>query len=157
MYNGVKALIEAEKSLPDSPDLNRYCGKDIPKWIPENHSLLKKCLTPDVWNALKNKKDSFGCTLGHVINSGVQNEDSGIGVYAGGPETYTVFAPLMDKIIESYHGLKTTDNHTSDWDVSKLSFPSALDDSYCVSTRIRVARNLAGYPFGTFITPQQRA
>ena len=71
MYNGVKALIEAEKSLPDSPDLNRYCGKDVPKWKPENHSLLKKCLTPDVWNALKNKKDSFGCTLGHVMNSGV--------------------------------------------------------------------------------------
>ena len=71
MYNGVKALIEAEKSLPDSPDLKRYCGKDVPKWKPENLSLLKKCLTPDVWNALKNKKDSFGCTLGHVMNSGV--------------------------------------------------------------------------------------
>ena len=45
--------------------------------------------------------------------------DSGIGVYAGGPETYTKFAPLMDKviiflinqIIEEYHGLKPTDNH----------------------------------------------
>ena len=109
----------------------------------EKTNLLKKCLTADVWNALKDKKDSFGCTLGHVMNSGVKNEDSGIGVYAGGPETYTVFAPLMDKIIESYHGLKTTDNHTSDWDVSKLTF-TPLDDRYCVSTRIRVARNLEG-------------
>ena len=147
MYNGVKALIEAEKSIPDSPDLHRYTGKDIPNWKPDNKSLLKKCLTPDVWKALKDKKDSFGCTLGHIINSGVKNEDSGIGVYAGGPETYTVFAPLMDKvyifflkfkIIESYHGLKTTDNHTSDWDVSKLSFPEPLDDSFCVSTSIRL-------------------
>jgi len=153
MYNGVKALIEAEKAIPDSPDAYRYTGSSIPNWKPINKSLLRKCLTPDVWDKLKEKKDSFGCTLGHIINSGVKNEDSGVGVYAGGPETYTVFAPLMDKIIESYHGLKTTDNHTSDWDVSKLTFPP-LDDKYCVSTRIRVARNLDGLPFGTFITPE---
>ena len=98
MYNGVKALIDAEKSIPDSPDQHRYTGDEIPKWKPENKSLLRKCLTPDVWTALKDKKDSFGCTLGHIINSGVKNEDSGIGVYAGGPETYTAFAPLMDKV-----------------------------------------------------------
>jgi arginine kinase len=84
----------------------------------------------------------------------VKNEDSGIGAYAGGPETYTLFAPLMDKIIFEYHGLKTTDNHTSDWDVAKLTFPDVLDNSYCVSTRIRVARNLDGIPFGTFVTPE---
>jgi len=154
MYNGVKALIDAEKSIPDSPDLYRYTGTTIPKWKSENKSLLKKCLTSDVWDNLKDKKDSFGCTIGHIINSGVKNEDSGVGVYAGGPETYTVFAPLMDKIIECYHGLKPTDNHKSDWDVSKLNMPEPLEDKYCVSTRIRVARNLAGLPFGTFITPE---
>ena len=76
-----------------------------------------------MWKDLKDKKDSFGCTLGHIMNSGVKNEDSGVGVYAGGPETYTDFSPLMDKIIEAYHGLKPTDNHSSDWDVSKLTFP----------------------------------
>jgi hypothetical protein len=91
--------------------------------------------------------------LGHIINSGTKNEDSGIGVYAGGPETYTVFGQLLDKIIFEYHGLKTTDNHVSDWDVSKLTFPP-LEDRFCVSTRIRVARNLEGYPFGTFISPE---
>ena len=55
-------------------------------------------MTQDVWDKLKDTKDSFGCTLGHIINSGVRNEDSSIGVYAGGPETYTVFAPLLDKV-----------------------------------------------------------
>ena len=45
MYNGVKALIDAEKSIPDSPNQFRYTGSDIPKWKGENKSLLKKCLT----------------------------------------------------------------------------------------------------------------
>ena len=104
--------------------------------------------------ALQDNKDSFGCTLGDIINSGVKNEDSVIGVYAGSPETYTVFAPLMYKIIESFHGFKPNDNHSSDWDVSKLSFPEPLDDNYCIITRISLARNLEGYPFCTFITSE---
>jgi len=100
-----------------------YQGDKIPVWADNNKSLLRKCLTEDVWNELKDKKDSNGCTLGHIINSGVKNQDSGIGVYAGGPETYSVFAPLLDKIIESYHGHKKDAVHKKDWDVSKLSFP----------------------------------
>ena len=58
---------------------------------------MSKCLTESVWNELKDKKDKFGCTLGHIINSGVVNLDSGIGVYAGSEESYTIFAPLFDK------------------------------------------------------------
>ena len=38
-----------------------------------------------------------------AIRSGVDNFDSGIGVYAGDEEVYTVFAPLLDRVIESYH------------------------------------------------------
>ncbi len=38
-----------------------------------------------------------------TIRSGSDNFDSGIGVYAGDDEVYTVFAPLLDRVIESYH------------------------------------------------------
>ncbi len=38
-----------------------------------------------------------------AIRSGVDNFDSGIGVYAGDEEVYTVFAPLLDRVIETYH------------------------------------------------------
>lgn len=86
-----------------------------------------------------------------MINSGVVNLDSGIGVYAGSEETYTVFAPLLDKIISDYHGHGPDAKHESDWDVSKLKF-EPLDDAFCRSTRIRVARNMKGYPLGTFIS-----
>lgn len=143
-------------SSGNSMDEFAYAGKTIPEWKDNNHSLLKKCLTQDVWDKLKDTKDSNGCTLGHIINSGVVNQDSSIGVYAGSGETYTVFAPLLDKIIEEYHGHKPTDNHKSNWNVADLDFQANLDDAYCVSTRIRVARNLKDFPFGTFISTQQR-
>jgi hypothetical protein len=45
MYKGVKALIDAEKSIPDDPNQHRYMGTEIPKWKPGTKSLLKKCLT----------------------------------------------------------------------------------------------------------------
>ena len=39
-----------------------------------------------------------------VIQSGVENLDSGIGLYAPDAEAYVVFALLFDPIIEEYHG-----------------------------------------------------
>ena len=41
--------------------------------------------------------------LQDAIRSGVDNFDSGIGVYAGDEEVYTVFAPLLDRVMEAYH------------------------------------------------------
>ena len=70
-------------------------------------------------------------------------------------EKKAAFAPLMDKIIEDYHGHKPTDKHISDWDDTKCNF-EALEDKYCVSTRIRFARNLADFPLGTKISKDQR-
>lgn len=153
MYNGVREMIEAEKQL--EKEFYAYTGSTLPDWGDKCNSALKRCLTQDIWDQLKDVKDSFGCTLGHVINSGVKNLDSGIGVYAGSAETYTVFSPFFDKIISEYHHHAPDAKHKSDWDVSKLTF-EPLDDRFCVSTRIRVARNLDGYPLGTFISTAQR-
>ena len=38
-----------------------------------------------------------------LIQSGVDNLDSGIGVYAGDESTYSLFAPLLDPILHEYH------------------------------------------------------
>jgi len=54
MYNGVKAMIEAEKALPDI----HATSLDKRPTFPENcKSLLKKHLTEDIWNRLKDVKD----------------------------------------------------------------------------------------------------
>lgn len=55
---------------------------------------------------------------------GLENHDSGVGIYAPDAEAYTVFADLFDPIIEDYHGgFKKTDKHPNkDWgDVDTLA------------------------------------
>lgn len=124
-----------------------------PEFPPGCKSLLSKYLTEDVFAQLKDKKDKFGFSLPELINSGVVNTNSSIGVYAGSPDTYVAFASLLDKVIEDYHGYKPKDKHVSDWDVSKCNF-QPLEEKYCISTRIRFARNLADFPLGTKISKE---
>lgn len=121
-------------------------------------SLLAKCLTRDVWEQCKDRKDKYGFSFKQAIFSGSKWTNSGVGVYAGSHESYYDFAPFMDKIIEVYHGHKTTDKHLSSMNVNELSCPDfpADEDAMINSTRIRVARNLADYPLGTSITAAQR-
>jgi len=75
-------------------------------------------------------------------------------VYAGSHDSYHAFAPLFDKIIESYHGHKKSDKHVSDMDYKKLHTPPFPEEEAKLirSTRIRVGRNLADFPLGPGIT-----
>ncbi len=173
MYNGVKAMIAKEKELggggkaPAQEAEEVKCGSHLkkpedlngfPVFAPEVKSLLCKNLSKEIWNELKDKKDAHGFDFRSAILSGCQNVDSGIGVYAGSHDSYTAFAPLMDRIIEQYHGHKKADKHVSDMDYNKLQCPpfSAEDASMIKSTRIRVGRNLKEFPLGPAITKEQR-
>ena len=142
MYNGVKALLEVEKEAPDAPD-----GYPIALLQPEVKSTLKKYLTFEVFGELKDKKTSRGTTLQHCINSGVVNLDSGVGVYAGDEECYTLFGPLFTPIVEEYHhSYKLSQKHQSNMDPSQVDAPNLdPEGKYIRSTRVRVARNLKGY------------
>lgn len=78
----------------------------------DSKSLLKKYLTKEVFDQLKTKKTSFDSTLLDCIQSGIENLDSGVGIYAPDAEAYILFADLFDPIIEDYHGgFKKTDKH----------------------------------------------
>lgn len=78
----------------------------------DSKSLLKKHLTKEVFDQLKTRKTSFGSTLLDVIQSGLENHDSGVGIYAPDAEAYTVFAEIFDPIIDDYHGgFKKSDKH----------------------------------------------
>lgn len=67
---------------------------------PECKSLLKKYLTREVVDQCKGLRTKLGATLLDVIQSGVANLDSGVGVYAPDAEAYTLFKPLFDPIIK---------------------------------------------------------
>jgi hypothetical protein len=107
---------------------------------------------------LKDKKDKHGFTFREAIFSGCKNTDSGIGVYAGSHDSYKVFAPFMDKIVEDYHKHGKSAKHVSDMDAKKLNCPplAEADAAMIVSTRIRVGRNLADYPLGPALSKAQR-
>lgn len=126
--------------------------------FPENcRSLLCRYLTPEVFELLKEKKTSNGFTLEQAINSGIQNIDSSIGVYAGDKESYTVFGPLFDPIIEAYHGFSKNDSHHSNMEPDLLKAPNPdPEGKFILSTRIRVGRNVDKMPLGPAISKEQR-
>ncbi|MCK4442414.1 MAG: arginine kinase, partial [Sulfurovaceae bacterium] len=130
---------------------------NYPKFPTDCKSLLCKYLTLEVFEELKNKKTSNGFRLEHAINSGVENIDSGIGVYAGDKESYTLFASLFDPIIKEYHGFTKDDRHQSNLNPNDLNAPNPdPEGKYIVSTRIRVGRNMDSMPLGICISTEQR-
>jgi len=85
-----------------------------------------------------------------MIFSGIKNQDSGIGLYAGSHNSYTKFNKLFDLVVEDYHGHGVDAKHVSDMTsdgIQNAEF-SEEDAAMVNSTRIRVGRNLAGYPLG---------
>ena len=132
--------------------------KNFPYFPSGTTSLLSKCLTRDIWEQCKDRKDKYGFTFRQAIFSGCKWTNSGVGVYGGSHESYYDFAPFMDKIIETYHGHGPQAKHISSMDVNALNCPDfpADEDAMINSTRIRVARNLAEFPLGTSITRDQR-
>lgn len=135
MYNGVKAMIEKEKELSpqeEEKEEDILSGAHLkspseltgfPLFPQGTKSLLMKHLTREVWDELKNASDKHGFSFKQAIFSGCQNTDSGIGIYAGSHDSYTAFAPLMDQVIETYHGHAKDANHVSDMDYTKLNCP----------------------------------
>merc|ERR1712055_297624 len=124
----------------------------------ECHSLVKKHLTPEVYAKCKDLvTPSFKSSLLDVIQSGAANLDSGVGIYAPDAESYSVFAPLFDPVIETYHaGFKQDQKHPN-CDFGDLDSFKNIDPegTFVVSTRVRGGRSLDGYPFNQCLTEAQ--
>merc|ERR1711976_122253 len=120
-------------------------------------SLLKKYLTKEVFEQLKDKKTNLGATLLDVVQSGVENLDSGVGVYAPDAEAYSLFSPLFDPVIEDYHvGFKQTDKHpASDFGDGNAFVNVDPDGQFVISTRVCCGRSMEGYPFNPCLTESQ--
>lgn len=119
--------------------------------------LMSKFCTDDVREELADVTTPHGWTLQKAIQSGVDNPDSGIGVYAGDPESYTALAPLFDPIIMDYHHYDMS-GHKSDFSLAGLPTENLdPEGAYIVSTRIRVGRNFAKYAFPSAISSEDRA
>ena len=98
---GQAALIAATECGPhlNSPD-------DItsfPTYPEGTDSYLSRNLTGSIWDEYADKKDSYGFSFKQAIFSGCKNPDSGVGVYAGSPDTYEAFYRFFRPVINQYH------------------------------------------------------
>ena len=127
-----------------------------PLFDPVSTCLARKHLTEAYWLKARDVQSESGCTLRDMLRSGVENSDSEIGIYAGDADCYEVFSGLLDPLLADYHGLEDEPFH-----VTTSAGPAVgnwnLKVNEILSTRIRVARNLQGYPFTTRISSQQRS
>uniref|UniRef100_A0A7S3DD70 Arginine kinase n=1 Tax=Palpitomonas bilix TaxID=652834 RepID=A0A7S3DD70_9EUKA len=143
---------EEGDAFPWAGELNEF-----PELPEDCHSLLKKCLTKEVFEELKDKKTASGFTLKGCVNSGVQNPDSGVGVYGGDEESYSTFGALFDPLIEAYHGHTKDAQHTRDLDSDKIpDEPLDEKNEFIISTRVRVGRNIKDMPLAPLISKAQR-
>jgi hypothetical protein len=121
-------------------------------------SSLSRNLTKEIWEEYKDQKDDCGVSFKMCIFSGVKNLDSGIGLYAGSHSSYSKFSKLFDKVVEEYHKHPKDAQHISEMNADGLENAefSEADSAMVNSSRIRVGRNLAGYPLGPGVTKEQR-
>lgn len=120
-------------------------------------SLMEQYVTPEVIARLTGITTASGFTIEQAIRSGIENPDSSIGMYAGDAESYEMFAMAFNPIIEQYHGYGVGRVHKQNFNVNDLQVEDLNSSGKSIlSTRIRVGRNLAGYPFAPAISRDAR-
>ena len=133
----------------------------VPAFTPAHKSAMSRHLTPELFEKLKDVKSSKGYTLSNVIMTGVVTPHLGVGATAGDEECWELFKDLFYPIIKDWHGYDAeTQTHPVDLDPSKLVFTDEQREKfnqYVASTRIRAARNIAGFSLPCGSTDEDRA
>lgn len=124
-------------------------------------SLMAQAMTPEIFEKYKDlKTKSAGWTIARAINTGTCYLSSFVGCHAGDLESYHLYSDLYRPVVEGYHvgyKLDGSMNHVTDMDASKIKIDLTLQaKSKIISTRIRVARNLAFFPLNPGGTRQTR-
>ncbi len=127
----------------------------IKKSNPQN--LMAKYFDEQYFSSLDESQKN---RLEKMMASGLENPDSQMGIYANEADDYATFAPYLDLIIRDYHKISPDIkiSHKSDWDVDKTNCNlSNIDEVLAeVSMRVRVARNVEGFPLPAAMSKQQR-
>lgn len=145
----------------DTADFKYVTFTEVPKFTDKHKSAMAKHLTPEIFEKLKDQQSNKGYTLSNVIMTGVVTPHLGVGATAGDEDSWEVFKDLFYPIIKDWHGYDAnTQTHPMDLDPSKLQFTDAQREKfnqYVASTRIRAARNIAGYSLPCGATETDRA
>ncbi|MDB5965371.1 MAG: hypothetical protein JWQ72_1871 [Polaromonas sp.] len=109
-------------------------------------SLLNRHLSDALRLALAGRTTNGGFGLEDVIRSGRANPESRVGVYAPDAQSYTLFSELFGPILQDLQPPPGP----------RAGLGGGLPAAAVVSTRIRVARNLAGHVFPAGMSRDQR-
>lgn len=131
---------------------NEYPAAELEAARSAQHTALSsQFCTRDVWEKYKDVVSSGPgrWTLARAINTGTRYPASIVGCHAGDGASYDDFKDFFHPVIRAYHkGFDMeTAKHVSDMDPAKIGTElTESAKSKIVSTRIRVARNLALFP-----------
>lgn len=93
-----------------------------------------------------------------IVIAGLKNDDSEVGAYAMECSDYDQFGPVLDPIIQDYHSITPEFRFNEDWNIEGKSLDlKDIDPGLAeVSMRVRVARNVDGWPLTGSMTQQDR-
>jgi len=107
--------------------------------------------SPGLYEQLRDKQTALGVNLGHCIKTGIDNKGhphiKTCGIVAGDEESWTLFAPLFDAVVDARHnGYGPNDKHPTDMDPNNLS-STQVDPTgkYILTSRCRTGRSVRGF------------
>lgn len=129
-------------------------------YFPENSSLIiKRFLTPNVYDKLKLVKTKFGGHISHIIDAAlkVDNKET-VGIFATDADCYKKMGPLISPALDFLHA----------YDKEKSLFNCSLSNgvqepkgtkgkSLLNYIKIRISRNLKNYPYLPHALPHTRS
>merc|ERR1712028_188273 len=130
--------------------------------LSKHSNFMAECLTPAVWDALKDKKTSTGVTLAQCMKTGVDNPGhphiKTVGVVACDEESYEVFKELFDPVISARHGGYAPDaKQPTNLDTTQLSDTDIdPEGKYVLTTRVRTGRSIKGFKLPPTISFEER-
>jgi len=149
----------AEKEATFAPD--GITPAEMPD-LSKHNSFMSEAMTKDIWDKLKDKKTSSGCTLAQCIKTGMDNKGhphiKTCGIVACCEESYDVFREIFDPIIDSRHGGYGPEaKQPTNLKIEELS-NTDIDPAtkYVLTTRVRTGRSIRGFKLPPVIAFQER-
>lgn len=132
-------------------------GDNFPKNFRKRPSVMYNVLTQEDYEKNMNLIGPRGYTFDQCIQCGIDGR-GGTGVGIPDEESYYLWKDFYDKVLDARHGFPADAIHKTDLDYSKVDISKLPDDlnDFCVSTRIRAARNISGFGLPPGITRVER-
>ncbi|KAI0980777.1 hypothetical protein GJ496_010881 [Pomphorhynchus laevis] len=131
---------------------NNPSSDNYPKFF-SHYNSMSKCLTEKLYSQLSDRVSKSGFTVDNCIQPGIDSPGSAdkpeVGVISGDEDCFDTFRPLYDAVLKDFCNFHETTSHSNKPWIHKQfgNLPEAVQ-----SVRIRLSRNISGYPFTSHIS-----